>query len=183
MAQHTLSLEAPDTTNQCLLRVVDTSIYNSLLEASCMALEITLPGMVSPVVLGEEMLYKGFILNLTACDLGLQVNDCDTDPMTLEDGIYIIKYSLSPNEYVYVEYNHLRITNALNKIQEIYCELDLGYCEPSKVIKDKLRKLEMIEQYLKAAKAKVEFCHEPEKGINLYRYGLKLLNDMLCLTC
>jgi hypothetical protein len=37
--------------------------------------------------------------------------------------------------------------------------------------------------YLDAAKAKVEFCQEPQKGMTLYNYAIKLLNKFDCKTC
>jgi hypothetical protein len=139
--------------------------------------------MVSPVVLEEDVVYKGFVLSLTACDLGLQIDDCNVTPMSLEDGIYIIKYSVSPNEYVYAEYNHLRITSAMIKLNEFYCDIEVSACEPSAKTKEKLLKANLIESYLKAAKAKVEYCHEPQKGIEIYRYAIKMINKLLCVNC
>ena len=37
--------------------------------------------------------------------------------------------------------------------------------------------------YLEAAKAKVEFCHEPLEGMQLFNYAVLLLNKMECRTC
>ena len=183
MAQHVLSLEAPDTLNKCILRVVDTSVYNPLTPPSCILLQITLPGFNVPVQFTDTEITPGFNLNLTACDLDLQVNNCGTTYQNLPDGIYIIKYSVSPNDLVYVEYNHLRITCALNKIQAIYCNLDLAACDPPAAVKEKLNQVRLIQQYLSAAKAQVEYCHQPAKGMDLYRYALTLISKLDCTSC
>jgi hypothetical protein len=183
MAQHVLSLEAPDTLNKCILRVVDTSIYNPLSQPTCPLLQITLPGFRIPVQFTDTVIAPGFNLNLTACDLELQTTNCGTSYTDLPDGIYIIKYSVSPNDIVYVEYNHLRITCALNKIQAIYCDLDLGTCDPPEKVKALLNEICLIQQYLSAAKAYVEYCHQPSKGMDLYRYALKLLSKITCSSC
>ena len=37
--------------------------------------------------------------------------------------------------------------------------------------------------YLEAAKAKVETCHEPKKGMTLYNYAMKQLNKFTCSSC
>ena len=37
--------------------------------------------------------------------------------------------------------------------------------------------------YLQAAVAKVETCHEPQKGMSLYNYAMKLLKKMDCTNC
>lgn len=182
MAQDVLSLEVPDTLNKCILRVVDTSVYNPLKTPTCPLLQITLPGHNLPVQFTDSTIAPGFSLNLTACDLELQTSNCGTTYTDLPDGIYIIKYSVSPNDLVYVEYNHLRITCALNKVQAIYCDLDLGTCDPPVAIKAKLEQIRLIQQYLNAAKAMVEFCHQPSKGMDIYRYAVKLLSKLTCST-
>lgn len=182
MAQHVLSLEVPDTLNKCILRVADTSIYTSTSNPSCQLLEITIPGFAVPVQFGVSAIQPGFSLNLTACDLELQSTNCGTVYSDLPDGIYIIKYSVSPNDYVFVEYNHLRITNLLNTVQCIYCDLDLSTCDPPVKVKEKLNQITLIKRYLEAAKAYVEFCHQPQKGMDLYRYASTLLNKLTCNT-
>lgn len=183
MAQHVLSLEAPDTLNTCILRIVDTSVYNDQIPVSCPLLQVTLPGFNIPVNFDQSQIDPGFSLNLTACDLDLQTTGCGTKYQDLPDGIYILKYSVSPNDLVYVEYNHLRITKALIKIQKIYCDLDLAACDPPESVKAKLDQLRLAESYLKAAKAMVEYCLQPKKGMELYRYSIKLLDKITCKTC
>jgi hypothetical protein len=183
MANHILSLELPDTLNLCILPILDTSIYSTSNTIDCPLLEITVPGFNYPVQITTPDISPGFYQPFNACDLGLQSTNCGSKNSKLPDGIYIIKYSVSPNDIVYVEYNHLRITCALNKIQGIYCELDLGACDPPEKIKAKLEQVRLIQQYLKAAKAYVEFCHQPAKGMDLYRYALKLIDKMNCSSC
>lgn len=183
MAQHVLSLESQDTLNKQILRISDTSIYNSMMPVACPLLQVTVPGFNQPVQFAEPLVQPGFNFVLTACDLELQTTGCGTSYKDLPDGIYIIRYSVSPNEVVYVEYNHLRMTCALNKVQSVYCDLDLGTCDPPVDKKNKLEKLQLIEQYLTAAKAMVEFCHQPKKGMELYTYAVKLLDKLMCTTC
>lgn len=183
MAKHILSLEAPDTLNSKILRVIDTSIYATDMAPECPVLEVTLPGFKLPVQLGEDVISTGFSLNLTACDLEIQTEDCGTNYKSLPDGIYIIKYSVSPNDVVFVEYNHLRVTKLLNNYNNILCGLDVAGCEPSVETQGKLDQLTKIKQMIDAAKAKVEVCHEPMKGMELYTYAKKLLSKFDCSTC
>lgn len=182
MAQNVLSVEVIDTLNKCIFRVQDTSVYNLQRPVICPLLQITLPGFTVPVQFTDTDIQLGFSLNLTACDLDLQTQGCGTKYDDLPDGIYIIKYSVSPNDITYVEYNHLRITCALNKVQAVYCDLDLSTCDPPASVKAKLNQIRLIQQYLNAAKAQVEFCHQPSKGMELYRYALKLLSKLTCST-
>jgi len=186
MAQHKLSLEALDVMNDCVLRIVDTSVYSTSVPVECPILEITLPGFKYSIQFGEETtpaIAPGFMLNLTACDLELQFDNCGSKFSAFPDGIYTIKYSVSPNDQVYVEYNHLRITKALIKYEKVMCDIDVAACEPTKEITKKLEQLRLIKMYLEAAKAKVETCHEPKKGMELYTYAMKLLGKFTCDSC
>jgi hypothetical protein len=181
MANHVLSLEVPDVMNPCIIKLFDTSVYADSMPVVCPTLNITVPGFNYS---SQLEVTQDFNLTLTACDLNLQTDGCDTSSYAnLPDGIYVIKYSVSPNEYVYVEYNHLRITRALLKYRAIMCELDVAACDPPTSVKTKLDKLREIKSYLEAAKAKVEDCHEPKKGMMLYDYAVKLLNKMDCVNC
>lgn len=177
---HKLSLELPTVLNTCIIKIFDTSVYSEVLPITCPTLHIAPPGFNHSIELDFE---PGESKVVTACDLTLQTNNCEEELLDIPDGIYIIKYSVSPNDQVYVEYNHLRITKALNRYSKILCELDLAACEPTKQVKDKLAKLHDIKSYLDAAKAKVEYCHEPNKGLELYNYALKLLNKLECRNC
>jgi hypothetical protein len=177
---HKLSLEVPTVLNTCILKIFDTSVYADLLPVTCPTIQITVPGFNLP----ENIPFTpGSSPVITACILGLQINDCATELYPIPDGIYIIRYSVSPNETVYVEYNHLRISKALTRYTSILCDLELAACEPSAKIKKKLDKLIEIKSYLDAAKAKVEYCHEPDKGMTLYNYAIKLLDKLECKTC
>jgi hypothetical protein len=180
MANHVLSLEVPTVMNACILSINDTSVYSSIVPITCETLNVTVPGFTYS---NQIDVTSGFTQILTGCDLQLQTTGCGESYVNLPDGIYIIKYSVSPNDLVYVEYNHLRITQALIRWNKAMCNLDLAACEPPAKVQEKLERLRMIRMYLDAAKAKVEFCHEPQKGMTLYNYALKLLNKFDCKTC
>lgn len=182
MASHQLSLNIPEILNDCILSVQDTSIYAEKLEIDCEALQVTVPGFTTSV--NFEDLESGFPnMILTACSLGLQTTECSTNPASLPDGIYVLRYSVAPNDIVYVEYNHLRRTSALKKLQGLLCDLDLSDCEPSDDLKKQMKEIDMIRIYLDAAKAEVEVCHNPEKGMSLFNYALNRLDKLNCTNC
>jgi hypothetical protein len=166
--------------NPCILSINDTSIYADIVPVTCETLNVTVPGFSYS---NQIDVTAGFTEILTACDLQLQTVNCGETYVNLPDGIYIIKYSVSPNELVYVEYNHLRITQALVRWNKAMCNLDLAACEPTAKVQERLERLRIIRMYLDAAKAKVEFCQEPQKGMTLYNYAIKLLNKFDCKTC
>ena len=178
MATHKLALDIPDTLNDTALKVWDSSIYSDNLGTECPKLEVTLPGFQLPSVITN--LKPGFTANLNACELGIQVYNCFVQFNPLPDGVYVIRLSYSPNDKLYVEYNHLRITCALNKINKILCCLDLSDCEPIEPVKTQIRKLKDLQIMLQGAKANVEYCHHPKKGMSIYNYVLNQLDKLAC---
>ena len=132
MANHVLSLEVPTVMNSCIMKLFDTSVYTPLLPVTCPTLNITVPGFGYSVQIDTT---ENFAETITACDLQLQTVDCGTINYDIPDGIYIIKYSVSPNDQVYVEYNHMRITQALIKYNKVLCDVDAAACDPPAAIK------------------------------------------------
>jgi len=150
-------------------------------------LEITPPGFNTAIVFNNSnnniSLNYNFSLALTACDLGLQTENCGNEYCDLSDGVYIIRYSISPNDVVYVEYNHLRVTNIMNKYKTTLCCIDinknkLGY-DNVKLMKT----LSDIRTYIDAAKAMVENCGRAQEGMAMYNYALSLLDKINCNYC
>jgi hypothetical protein len=185
--KHALSLYIPDTMNDWSLTIQDTSVYSDIIPITCPTLQILVPGFVSAVTVNDQTmpnpLAPNFTRTFTACDLELQTQSCGTQYDCLPDGVYVIKYSVSPNDVVYVEYNHLRMVKALKKWNTKLCELELAPCDPPSEKKSKLDELMKIKAYFEAAKNMVEFCHRADKGMELYNFANKLLDKLDCKTC
>lgn len=175
-SKHQLSLEVPDTNNCSVFRIFDTSIYTSDLDVTCARLEITSPGFNEPVTID---VIPGFNLILNACTLGIQSSGCGTTSERLPDGIYVVRYSVSPNDKVYVEYYYLRVCQTLNKYFHELCELELSACEPEPDIKEDLAELRLIKSFIDAAKVKVEECESPDQGMELLVYAQKRLQRFM----
>lgn len=170
--QHQLSLDIPHTNNPRVFRIFDTSIYSDKIPVKCGLLQITSPGFNYPINIDVT---PEFNLILNACSLGLQYKNCGDTSELLPDGIYKIRYSDSPNDKVFVEYEHLRITQFNNKYNEHLCSLELAACEPEADVKDQLKELDLIDSFVKAAKVKVEDCHDSCDGMDLFTYAQKRL--------
>ena len=179
MANHVLSLEIPTVSNSCIMKIFDTSVYSPLVGIFRPRLFITAPGF-SPA---ELHFVPESTPTITACDLELQMQNCGQSYEALPDGIYVVKYAIDPDCKVYVEYNHLRITCALNQYEKILCDIDAADCDPPAKVKEKLRDLRLIRMYLDAAKAKIEVCHKSQEGMTLFNYAVKLLNKLDCKNC
>lgn len=178
MEKHQLALDIPDTLTTCVFRVIDTSIYSDLAPIQCTKLQITPPGFTTPFEIND--LTPGFSDAISACALGLQTTNCGNTYNNFSDGVYIVRYSVSPNDIVFVEYNHLRITDALNRINNLLCCLDIKPCDPEPPMREKLREIQLMQTMLKAAKAKVEYCHNPGQGMDIYNYVDHKLRKLAC---
>jgi hypothetical protein len=175
--QHILSLEIPTVSNCELLCIKDTSQYSDDLAVNCEELLITLPGYSVPVLIKVN---KNFDMCLTACTLALQTKKCETVQDRIPDGIYIIRYSVSPNSKVYVEYNHLRVTRLLNTYYEVLCDLDVNSCQPNSEKQSLLSEMSYIRTMIDAAVSNVEYCQSAAQGMQLYNYAKTRLNKIAC---
>lgn len=180
-AAHQLFLEIPHTNNPRIFRVIDTSIYTSLIPVEDQTLEITAPGFNQPSIISPTV--ENFNLALNACSLGLQTTDCGTSSQVLPDGIYLIRYSVKPTSKVYVEYSHLRVTQFINRYNQKLCNLEMAACEPNADVKEQLNQLRLIKSYIDAAKVKVEDCHDNQAGMDLLSYAQKLLMKLDGIKC
>jgi len=186
MATNSLSLNIPNIMTDCILRIEDTSVYNPLMPYICPTVQVLVPGYKDCVTFNDTttpVINQGFTLNLTACDLALQTANCDSEFDAIPDGIYTIKYSLSPNDKMYVEYNHLRVTALRAKLKQHLCDLQLGACEPVPEIKDDFNYLMTINNYIEAAQAKAEWCLDCDQAMVIYNYAKKLLDKYVCKIC
>lgn len=172
-SKHQLSLELPETNNIKVLRLFDTSLYADGLTIDCGKLLITSPGFNMPRVI-DVLPHFNIVLN--ACSLGLQSSGCGEYSEVIPDGIYKINYSVSPNSNVFVEYNHLRLVQTLNKYYNLLAALEMSGCEPDADVKEQLEELRLIKSFIDAAKAKVEYSHDSEAGMELLLYAQKRLN-------
>lgn len=180
--RHQLSLEIPDTNNLRIFRVFDTSQYATDFPAVCGALQITSPGFKLPVDI-EVLPYFNLVLN--ACTLGIYHGNCGEETPCLPDGIYTVKYSVSPNDKVFTEYTYLRLTETLNKYYEELCTLEVYGCDPPVEVKAKLKELRFIKSLLDTAKVKIEYCHNSFQGMEIFLYAKKRLHRLKggCKDC
>ena len=176
-SSHILSLEVPEVSNCEILTIRDTSQYATNLAVDCPELLITVPGYNAAVL---KEVTPGFEIDFNGCALGTQTTHCGTKRTTLLDGVYIFKYSVSPNTTTFVEYNHLRVCDLMTKYYNTLCELDVTACQPSGKKQDAVREMSFIRTLIDAAVAKVEYCHRPDEGMEIYNYAKRRLEKLSC---
>ena len=169
--KHQLFLDFPETTNEGVLRVEDASIYSSLIPFNCPTLEITPPGFTTPTVFTN--LLQHYQLFLNACNLGILSTGCGDKCPFIDDGIYHFRYSISPNDKVFVEYNMLRIVHILNKWRKTLCWINDTPCDPTNDKLVLIREMQLIGAQIQTAKYLVEDKNIPEDGIQMYKLAAR----------
>ena len=185
MAKHQLFLNFPENVNEGILQVEDSSIYmtSPSPSGSCFTLEITPPGYTAPTVLSIQS--PGFRLFLNACQIGIQLTGCDDQCPLIGDGIYHFRYSVSPNDKVYAEYNMLRVVCILNKYYKTLCWINDTPCSPTNDTLVLIREMQLIHSQILTAQHLCDDIHDYETAMEMYRYTLKKLQEISrgCSTC
>lgn len=171
MRRHILDVDIIPTNNEAVLHLFDTSVYDDNLTVTCARLEISIPGFKYTRLIEPA---QNFNLAINAIDLELVDEGVEFLP-PLPDGIYHIVYSISPNNEVYIEFDHLRSTMFERRLMIERCRLNLDDGGASEDIVEKLKIINEIENYLKAAIASVTVCEDSEKGLALFIYANQLL--------
>lgn len=179
--QPKLKLDISDTLSACTMVIYDISEYPIGFPISCPRLEVTVPGFKYPVVF--ENISGGFTKVLNACNLNLQTTGCDVVSNDLPDGLYVIKYSINPNDTLYVEYNYLRINKLLNRYKDLLCCIESKAEDNKNVHMDMYKDLSELRYSIDAAKAAAEWCHDANRGLKLYDKANKLITRYFCRYC
>jgi hypothetical protein len=170
-----LSIDISPSLNPKILRIFDTSHYCNHEDIENYIVEI-LPVNKSKWITFHVS--KGFSLALNSSNLLYRKVGDESGLIPLPDGIYEIKQSIKPNLYTVQLYYHLRTVEFDRKIKTEREKLLSGQCSISRddfmKNRDALRE---IEEYVLAAKWKVEECNEKKEGIELYKYAEKLLEN------
>lgn len=182
MASHKLGLNILDTINTSIFKIIDESVYSDIVPFNCPKLLITAPGFQYSFEVNQALLTKGFNLTLTACDLGMQKKHCESVMNELPDGIYAVKYSVAPSEYVFIEVAYLRTSKIEKQIQQMYCDLSLSCCNVDRYKENKILEIYNLEAKLRVAKAKVN-CGDFEKGMFIFNDVVKSVSNIDCKSC
>lgn len=181
MGKHLLQLNFPDCPVEGVFLIDDISIYDSStngtnLPIECGNLQITPPGYNVPLSLEVK---HGSDLVLNACAMGiLNSSSCTNSCPALPDGLWNIRYSVAPNNLVYVEYKILRIVQAINRYHDLLCRVGLTPCLPDIEIRQELNSLNIIHNYLLSSKMTVENKHQFSDGVNQYNFAIELMDKI-----
>ena len=170
-----LSLDISNSLNPKVLRIFDTSYSPTGESLENYMIEI-LPVQKSNWI--TFLVMRGFSLAVNSSSLQYKSVSHSDDLRDLPDGIYEIKQSYKPNIHTLIHYYHLRIVSLKRKIASEWDKLVGETCKLSREEYNKNRdSLREIDEFLLAAKWKVEECAEKKQGKELYEWAEKLLEQ------
>lgn len=142
-----LNLNIIDTHDFKTLGILDTSWYNSLIKIEDEKLEIMPPGYsnyVSPVFIPKSLnIYNSNSVGITRAS-------CEDELIDLPDGIWKVRYSICPNDKLFIEKFFLKTDKLKCKYTQAFLSLDLK-CSDCSGDKEKRRLLDQVEFYMKGA--------------------------------
>lgn len=167
-----------DTHSFKTLGVVDTSWYNPDISIETPTIEILLPGYtlaVSPYFLPKSL----NIFNSNT--LGLTKASCEEELVDLPDGLWKIKYSICPNNILFVEKFFLKTDKIQCKYDKAFLSLDFSNISGNQE-KKKREDLAEIEVFISGAIAAAN-NQNSKLSSDLYKKANSLLSKFEQCTC
>ncbi len=179
-----LILDITPTSSCKSFLIKDISIYNEVLPVTCGTLSVLAPGYCTPHYYDVK---QGFTKQVNMSNLGLQIvanNDCLSE---LPDGVFNIRYSINPNDTLFVEYNYFNNCKITKTYMEAICSFLNNKCDLNKKEqKEQLDLLFEISQLIELSKAAAESCDDVDTAMELYKEAkdnLNKINSGGCKTC
>lgn len=142
-----LNVNIIDTHDFKTLGIVDVSWYNPLIKIEDVTIEITPPGYR----IAAKPLFAPKSLNIYNSNaLGITNASCEEELTDLPDGIWKVKYSICPNDKLFIEKFFLKTDKLQCQYTKAFLSLDLR-CSDCVGNKEKRRLLDEIEFYIKGA--------------------------------
>jgi hypothetical protein len=165
-----LNFDIIDTHDFKTLGIIDTSWYNPDITIETPTIEILPPGYTYAV--SPFFMVKG--LNIyNSNGVGITKASCEEELIDLPDGLWKIKYSICPNDKLFIEKFFLKTDRLMCRYTQAFLNLDLSNCD-TPVQKQKKEKLDEIEFYITGAIA-ASNDQNAKLAHDLYQKANKLL--------
>lgn len=169
----TLDILVIPTYNTLTLGVADASVYDSTPSAPTMT--ITVPGFgdVSiPFNINDFNVYNSAILGITQFGEPL---------LPLPDGVYTLKYTITPENEFFVVKNIMRIDQLQEKFDSAFMKLDMMQCDLAIKTQQKVD-LTSINFFIQGSIAAANNC-AVDTSNKLYNQASKMLNNFMKNGC
>lgn len=175
-----LNFTIQDTHDFKTLGILDTSWYNPLIKVEESTIEIIPPGYKYAV---SPFFMPGALNVYNSNGVGITKASCEEELQDLPDGIWRIKYSICPNDKLFIEKLFLKTDKLQCKYDQAFLSVDLDYPSGDENQKIKRKELAEIEFYIQGAIA-ASNNQDANTAIELYSKAEKLLNKFgKCASC
>lgn len=169
-----LNLDIIDTHDFKTLGILDTSWYNPDITIESPTIEIVPPGYTHAV----SPFFMIRALNIfNSNGLGLTKASCEEELIDLPDGLWKIKYSICPNDKLFIERFFLKTDRIQCRFTQAFLNLDLSSLNTD-IQKKKKANLDDIELYINGAIA-ASNDQNAKLASDLYKKANKLLDRYL----
>lgn len=166
-----LSFDIIDTHDFKTIGILDTTWYNPDIVVETPTIEIIPPGYT--IAASPFFMIKG--LNVyNSNGVGITRASCEEELIDLPDGIWRIKYSICPNDKLFIERFFLKTDKIWCRYTQAFLTLDLKNAESKKDVERK-KKLDEIEFYINGAVA-ASNNQDAKNAIDLYNKAEKALS-------
>lgn len=163
-----LNFDITDTHDPKTLGIVDTSWYNPDIIVESPMIEILPPGFVT----AASPFFMPRALNVyNSNGVGLTRASCEGELIDLPDGLWKVRYSICPNDKLYVEKFFLKTDKIVCRYTQAFLSLDLRNDNYSKHKRDAL---DEIEFYIQGAIAAAN-NQDAKLASDLYKKADRLL--------
>jgi hypothetical protein len=175
MADLKLDIAVIPTYSSKTLGIADTSTYPSSLSISAPSIEFNVPSfgkVVLPFNPNSFNLFNSTSLGIT------QVGDTE---LPLPDGVYYIKYTITPAYKNFVEKTIMRVDALQEKFDNAFMKLDMMECDRAIKTQQKVQ-LNSIYFFIQGAIAAANNCAVDESN-KLYNQANKMLDNFIRNGC
>lgn len=175
-----LNFSIQDTHDFKTLGILDTSWYNPNIKVETPTIEILPPGYKVAV---SPFFMPGALNVYNSNGVGITKASCEEELIDLPDGIWKVKYSICPNDQLFVERFFLKTDQIQCRYEKAFLSLDLKLPSDSDEEKRKRKDLAEIEFYIQGAIAAAN-DKNAVLAIELYNKADKLLDKWgKCGSC
>lgn len=170
-----LLLNFPDSASLKTFVIEDASLYNENLPITCGQLCIKTPGFTHIHTYEPTANFK---INVTLESLGLQVVNSFSTLGDLPDGNYQIRYSINPNNKLFVEYNYYNVKQLYAQYILQLCKYFNNKCDMTQKQQNiEMNRLFEISNLISYAKISAEECDDVNNADNLYNSAKSKINS------
>ncbi len=177
MATVKLDLLFPETHDSKRLLIADVSAYPVPFTINNPTIEITPPSFPQVTLAFTN---GGFTV-YDSMSLGITCSDVDCQLIELPDGIWYVKYSITPAYQYFVNKSILRVNKLQEKLDRVYLKLDFMQCDDAIKEEDK-EILDTIQLYINGAIAAANNCLD-SLAMKLYNKANKFIDDFINNKC